>query len=197
MLSIKPTNPRIIWIARKFSEQYPDILLAKMLEKAHSGNEKAIVFLTTKPILRNNAEKFVLVDDPATSHDYKKYLCAIAQAQIHLEWENSEYEQLKNTLTMNFAPSRHVVIFSTIRDIAGELSETVSPRAETNFLNYLIDNLLDISVAKTYDVKFVVGDIDSELTSNKNGFILTGIQAEEITNLFVEAVNTPLQVSDK
>ncbi len=197
MLSIKATNPRIIQIARKFDKKYPDVFLAKEIESACYGDKESLVFLSTTPLLRRNADRFLPESSYKQSRAYKKYLCAVAQAQIHLGRENNEYEALKGLIKLNFAESKHGKIFPVIKDIAGELSETVSPEAEINFLNYLIDHLSDMSQAKWNDRKFIVGDIDSELTSNKNGFILRGNQPEEIKNLFIEAVQTPLQLNEK
>lgn len=188
MSSIRATNPRIIRIAEIFSKKYPDVNLADVLEAAcEGGDEEAIVFLTTQPTLCRGAEKLLHIENFEESYAYKKYLCAVARAQIHLLYEGREYEQIKQSIEINFIKSRHKDIFQTIANIAGELSNVVNAKAETRFLNYLIDQFTDIELTKKDGKRIFVGDIDSELTSNKNGFILTAIQAEDIKNLFIEA----------
>lgn len=188
MSSIRATNPKIIRIAEIFSKKYPDVSLADMLEAAcEGGDKKAIVFLTTQPILCRNAEKLLHIENFEESHAYKKYLCAVAQAQTNLLYEGSEYEQIKQLIETNFIQPRHKDVFQTIVNIAGELSNVVNAETETRFLNYLIDQFTDIELTKKNGKRIFVGDVDSELTSGKNGFILRAFQAEDVKNLFIEA----------
>lgn len=188
MSSIRATNPRIIRVAEIFSKKYPDVILAEVLEAAYENRDKkAAVFLITQPILCRSAEKLLHIEDLGKSRAYKRYLCAVAQAQINLLYEGSEYEQIKQLIETNFIQPRYKDVFQTIVNIAGELSNVVNAETETRFLNYLIDQLVSIDLTKKGGKKIFIGDIDSELTSNKNGFILTAIQAEDIKNLFIEA----------
>ena len=164
MSSIRATNPKIIRVAEIFSKKYPDIILAEVLEAAYENRDKkAAVFLMTLPTLYNSAKKIFHIKNSDESPVYKKYLLAVAQAQINLLYEGSEYEQIKQLIEINFIQSRHKDVFQTI------------------------DQLVSIDLAKKEGKKIFIGDIDSELTSNKNGFILTAIQTEDIKNLFIEA----------
>jgi hypothetical protein len=116
---------------------------------------------------------------------------------MHLNREGNEYSQLKLALIINFAKkSRSDYAFSVSRDIAHELYIMVNAQTETNFLNYLIDKFTDISIAKMKGQRVVISDIDSELNSGENGFILRDHQVEKITNLFREAASL-LQVKKK
>src|SRR3989338_9104623 len=149
MSSIRATNPKIIRVAEIFSKKYPDIILAEVLEAAYENRDKkAAVFLMTLPTLYNSAKKIFHIKNSDESPVYKKYLLAVAQAQINLLYEGSEYEQIKQLIEINFIQSRHKDVFQTIANIAGELSNVVNAEAETRFLNYLIDQLVSIDLAK-------------------------------------------------
>ncbi len=194
---INATNPRIIQIVRKINERYPHIDLIEIVESACLGDNDALDFLNNAPVVVRNAQRFLSRPTNNKSSAYQKYLYALAQAQMHLNREGEEYFQLKQLVTMNFQKSRQSDVFSAIGKITHKLYDDVGAQAETNLLNYMIDKLMDITLAKRKGQRMVILDINSELTSDKNGFILNCFEAEEITDLFTEAIYRSWHVNEK
>lgn len=186
---INSTNPKIIQLVRRVNERYPYVDLAEIVESALNGNKDSYSFLKNEPSLQAHAKRFV-ANSRNKELAFKKYISALVQAQMHLNREGYEYHHLKLSVIVNFPRARQEEVFQTFRNMADELYYSVDSQTETNFLNYLIDSLMNISLARIHGKKINVGDIDHELTSNKNGFILNGYQSEEINNLFKEAANT-------
>ncbi len=186
---INSTNPKIIQLVRKINERYPYVDLAEIVESALHGNKDSYSFLENEPSLQAHAKRFV-ANSRNKELAFKKYISALVQAQMHLNRQGDEYHHLKLSVIVNFPRARQEGVFQTFRSIADELYNSVGSQTETNFLNYLVDSLIDISLTRINGKKINIGDLDHELTSNKNGFILTGYQSEEVNNLFKEAANT-------
>lgn len=188
MHPINATNPIIVKIVRKINKVYPHVDLADIVVSALDKNNDALDFLSNEPLLRRNAQIFLArstTDDKDLT--YRKYLHSLEQAQIHLNREGREYDQLKLSLAMNFRQSRHKAVLQYIRKIADELYYAVDAKAETQFLNYLTDRFTEISIARQEGRRIIIGNLEPELTSGEHGFILTWEQPDEIIDLFFEA----------
>ncbi len=198
MSQIKLLNPSdlgIMHIARKFNSTRSNVNLLNLFRLAVCENDnKTRDFLKTERTLARGA-----VEIPSSV--YLDYLYAVALAQRRIKREGDELVQLKRLINENFLKQRCLEVQKTFTDI-GYAQGAIDLVREQNFFNYLIDKLIFISIKKErefasgQEASLDIGNIDTEVTSNDNGFILSGLESEEVTDLLFEAAITPLHVNE-
>lgn len=198
---INPSDPGIQALAKKFTKENPGVSLLDVLGSLHENT--TIPLDLEEESLICGKSKSPLSDERETTSVIELTI-AVAYAQERFQRKNNEWKELNNLLKENFPRrERENYIRAVITDISDSLCK-VDARADINFFNYLIEQLTFLSEEKeeALDNKDNATSINfdinpDDLDSGDNGFILNGLQAEEITNLFVEAADTPLKINDK
>ncbi|MBI3590208.1 MAG: hypothetical protein HY094_02380 [Candidatus Melainabacteria bacterium] len=200
---INPSDYEIVNIAKRFNEQYKDMSLLNLLELAWDNDQLSRTFLGEERILIEGAKQIppYRSGDPASS--YMSYIYVVGLAQRRLKREGNEYAQLDRLITKNFPQLKRKTVLRHISEIADGLYKADESYG-TNFLNYMIDHLIDLSREKKEafddkddDASIDIGIIDDELSSGEYGFILTAFEAEEITDLFAKAAMIPWRRNEK
>ncbi len=206
--NLNPSDPGIISIAREFISRYKDLSLSNIIELAWRGDHLAKVLISNEKILTDGAERIPVkcwMDNE--SNTYSSYLYAVALAQRRLKREGDELVYLKRLIKKNFPETRWKEVKEDLEEISQHLYEK-DEDYERNFYNYLIDKLTYLSLEKKDELEsgekaheeesIDFGQLDRELTSGINGFIINNPDiTDKICNLFLEALSTPWRVNDK
>ena len=201
---INPGDPGIIKIAKRFNRVNEGLSLLNVLKIACDGDDHAQRFILEEMTLTERASRRIMNSDSLLP-DYINYVFAVGLAQRRIKRAGDEYAILARLVEKNFPISRKKIVLDAIWKTADSLYET-DEASGTNFLHYLIDKFTDLSLEKKSKYKdglirdngvMDIGDIDTELSSGENGFILTAFEAEDIIDLLVEAAITPWDINKK
>lgn len=196
---INPSDPGIIDLAKKFNVEHKRIYLLRVLKLACKNDKQARKLLEEEPILQYGARQIRSKEINDLGVTYLDYLHAVALAQRRLQWDGDELLQLKRLIKENYSQERWIDVEKSFTDIGDNLWAK-NEEYEKNFFNYAVDKLIYIYSEKKQsfkegvrnnDTQIDIGEIDSEITSGKNGFITDADTADKICDLFFEAASTP------
>lgn len=229
-MQIIPTDPKIVEIARQYNHAYRNKPLIDVIDAALAGSQKALNFIDNDPIINHGVEvifsegvdvennegsdqEFDLgityrdsenyssenTSDDENMYNYVDYLHAVAAAQMHIKREG-KLPAVLNKMILKTYPKDSRNLPQKAREVFIRVSGTLGDD-EDNFLNYVIDVLEDIYMAKElaaepnadFDFeKFIDenSDFDSEVTSGVHGFKLDPFsdECDEITDWLEIAV---------
>lgn len=196
---IEPLNPSIKQIARQFNLKYKHVPpLGEIIDGAMSGNSKAKRFLERNEILVEGARELreTIEEEP---FPYIPFLDAVAVAQIYLRRENKEVVILKRYIVKNYPKDLQCEVTNSFLQIAESFEAN-----EINFINYIIDNLKGIYLAKEFAKEegfsqkdaalLTLGDFEEDLIDGSVGFSLDAESSEYVktVELILLAAKTPL-----
>ncbi len=204
---LSPSDPGIISIAKMFNVEHRRISLLQTIESARSGNIKAHDLLNNERLLQIGISRIprqLLSEKRDTAvHDF---YYAVALAQRRLRREDKEVLYLKFLVKSNYTKDRQRTVFDKFTDIANLLAEN-NLEQEKYFYNYVVDKLISISQLKKSDhdmretleldksgfndEAIEIGEIDTEVQSEANGFKLDTDLTDRLCGLFFEAASTP------
>ncbi len=205
--NLNPSDPGIVSIARSFNSRHKNLSLFSVLELAWGGDPLARDLISNEEILTNGAESI-----PAErwrdneKNAYASYLYAVAFAQRRIKREGDEFVYLKRLIKKNFPKERWNNVQKDLEEIGQYLYEK-DEDWEINFYNYMIDRLMHLLIEKrqkfesgeSEEEEYIdLGELDTELTSGKNGFIINDLDmTDTVSNLFREAASTRWRINDK
>ena len=201
---INPSDPGIKDIAQRFNAVHKEKSLLKILKLAWDKDQDALTFLEEDHILFSGAKQIEPGESPTSLIDY---IHTVALAQRRFKWDGDELLQLKRLIKKNYPQSRQLDIQKSFSEVAYYFGEK-DEESEKNFLNYLIEKFIGISLEKKEIFESVLelgdedrainlGEIDTEVSSGENGFFITSFDTiDEICNLLLEATTTPWQINN-